>query len=641
MDFFAAQAAARRRERRFIVAYSFAVLAIAAAITVVVVSVLVTAGESSGSAISHTGRLTTHPGLVFLTALTVLGVIGVAALYRSGQLTSGGGAVARSLGGMRVQRPVQDPKLQRLLNVVEEMAIAAGLPVPEVYVLEQEPGINALAAGFSPADAAICVTRGTLARLNRAELQGVIGHEFSHILNGDMRLSTRLAGPLFGLLVIAIAGRMLLRATSGRDRRAGAVIVIGTAVMCLGYLGVFFGRLLQAAICRQQEFLADASCVQFTRDTDGLRDALAHVARSPASSVLVGAAGEDLAHLFLAEAYDRWYATHPPIAERIRALDSHFDLASLSRPEPPLPPEVEPSAAAATAAPAGTGKRSVSASALLAGTTGLSDAIGNPNLEAFEYAKAIRTALPPELEAMLAQSSGAANLWLALAVSAEPSVSARQFELVRASFGESVSDAVALVVPRVRALSVIQHLPLLQRALPALKAWPAERRRALIRLTSDMARAGGRMDVHEYLRAALATRYLSDQVDPPLRPGTVALDACANELGVLFAVLAGQGNEDPVLARRAYELGLASLLPRTRPSYQPPAAATWNVELDRALGRLTALAPAAKELLIDALGRTVMADQTVTVGEAELMRAVAALLHCPLPPLYGTAAGEL
>jgi Zn-dependent protease with chaperone function len=656
MDFFAAEAHAHARARRLLVAYGFAVLAVVAAITGVVALSFALVSTDVYSPLPYSARIAAHPGMLAITALAVLGIIGIAALHRMAQLSAGGGAVATAMGGVKVTRETQDPKRRRLLNVVEELAIAAGVPVPEIYVLEQEAGINAFAAGFAPADAAVTVTRGALERLNRAELQGVIGHEFSHILNGDMRLNTRLAGPLFGLLVIAIVARYALRLGGNRSRGGAPLVVAALAVMVLGYLGVLLGRLLQAAISRQSELLADASSVQFTRDVSGLRDALTRIARAPLGSQLATPEGEDLAHLFIAPAYDRWFSTHPPLPDRIRALDPHFDLRVLEQPErepvveddagtpPGSGPSAVVTAAAAVAAAGHAGVVAAAASASLAGAeqrraidpTSLSDQVGNPGLDAVRYAAALRAALPADIEAALARGSTAACLWLALALSADAAVRARQLELVRSTLGEGVATAVAACADRVRALPAVQHLPLLQRALPALKSLPAARRQALVDLTSRLAKTDGRIGVHEYLLGALASRYLSDQMAPrQATAGSLGLDDCAAEFGTLFAVVAQAGNDDPVEARRAYEMGLSSLLPRTRPDFHPPAPAAWVEDLDRALKRLASLSSPAKELLVDALGRTLLYDGTVRVREAELLRAIAAVLHCPLPPLFG------
>ncbi|MBS0375919.1 MAG: M48 family metalloprotease [Proteobacteria bacterium] len=621
MDFFAAQAAAHSRTRALLAGYVVAVGLVVGAITWVVAWLYTLFNTNIYSAEPYSSRLLSHPGLVLVTATGVLGIIGIATLHRMAQLSAGGGAVAVSLGASRVTRETADPKRRRLLNVVEEMAIASGVPVPEVYVLDQEPGINAFAAGFTPADAAITVTRGALERLNRAELAGVIGHEFSHLLNGDMRLNTRLAGPLFGLLVIAIVARYTLRGFRG-NTRATPFLAAGLVIMGLGYLGVLLGRLLQSAICRQREFLADASSVQFTRDATALRDALVTLGRAPAGSHLHGADGEDLAHLFIAPATDRLFSTHPPLAMRIRRLDPHFDVTVLDSPDlAPPPPDLDDPAAAGLAAFAAHGDAP------------LSRRIGNPGVPAVAYAAALRAALPAGIEAALARGTTTAFLWLALALSAQPPVRERQVRRIAEVLGEPVGHAVAAAARDLSAVPVVQHLPLLQRALPVLKALPVERRRTLVALTAELARADGRMSPLEYLLGALATRYLGDQLAPPRAPGRLTLEDCAPALGTLFAVVAYAGDDGEVAARRAYERGLAQLLPRERPAYAAPDPQQWAAALDAALARLADLAPPARELLVDALGRTVLNDGSVRHAEAELLRAVCALLDAPLPPL--------
>ena len=627
MDFFAAEAAAHVRTRRLLIAYAFAVAAVVGAISFIVVGAYTMVGTSLLSSQPYADRVVGNPGLLLLTAVGALGIIGIAALHRMAQLRAGGGAVATSMGGVRVTRETHDPLRQRLLNVVEELAIAAGVPVPEVYVLEQEDAINAFAAGFTPADAAISVTRGALEQLKRAELQGVIGHEFSHLLNGDMRLNTRLAGPLFGLLVIATVARYLLRIGRG-GRRVDVLVVASILIMALGYLGVMLGRLLQAAICRQREFLADASSVQFTRDTGGLRDALVRVGRAPVGSLLSTPEGEDLAHLFIAPAHERRYSTHPPLALRIRALDPHFDLRVLDEPEAGSP-ALEPAAAARGLRPVAFASSGAVGPAFAAA---LSTFVGNPGLDAVHYAAALRQSLPADIESALARGSTAACLWLAVALSSDTEVRSRQLALITPTLGEPVAHAVGALGTRLASLPVAQYLPLLQRALPALKSLPIERRRGLIDLTRRFGQANGTHNAREYLLGSLATRYLSDQVAPPLKPGTLALDACTSELGLLFAVVARRGSDDPTLARRAYERGLGGLLPQQRPDYHEPDAAHWPEQLDVALARLALLQPAGKELLIDALGQTILNDGAIGDEEAEMLRAVAALLHCPLPP---------
>ncbi|HEU4517851.1 MAG TPA: M48 family metallopeptidase, partial [Steroidobacteraceae bacterium] len=333
MDFFARQAATRRRSRWMIFLFILAVAAIVVAIDFVVVTAvaILSVQDDGGLLASPDMSLSRYPLVVLFTTVVVLGTIGISSLVRTVSLAAGGGKVAEQLGGTRVGADSTDPLKQRLRNVVEEMAIASGVPVPQVYVLEREAGINAFAAGYSPANAAIAVTRGALVNLDRDELQGVIAHEFSHVLNGDMRLSTRLIGLLFGLTVIAMIARTILRfapRSSGNSRKgAGGVAIIFVAalvVLALGWIGLFFGRLIQAAVSRHRESLADASAVQFTRDPQGLRNALVKIGALGAGSRFSDADAEEVAHLLFAEGIGRAFATHPPLVERIREIDPRF-----------------------------------------------------------------------------------------------------------------------------------------------------------------------------------------------------------------------------------------------------------------------------------------------------------------------------
>ncbi|HWN05748.1 MAG TPA: M48 family metalloprotease, partial [Steroidobacteraceae bacterium] len=256
MDFFARQAATRRQSRWMVFLFILAVIAIVVAIDLVVVTTvaILSVQDDGGLLASPDMSLSRYPLVVLFTTVVVLGTIGISSLARTVSLAAGGGKVAEQLGGTRVGADTTDPLKRRLRNVVEEIAIASGVPVPQVYVLEREAGINAFAAGYSPANAAIAVTRGALVNLDRDELQGVIAHEFSHVLNGDMRLSTRMIGLLFGLTVIAMVARTILRFAprgSGGRKGGGGILVVFLAalvVLALGWIGLFFGRLIQAAV---------------------------------------------------------------------------------------------------------------------------------------------------------------------------------------------------------------------------------------------------------------------------------------------------------------------------------------------------------------------------------------------------------
>ncbi|TDJ13315.1 MAG: peptidase M48, partial [Gammaproteobacteria bacterium] len=298
MNFFDAQDRARRATRWLVIVYVVATALIVAGVTLVVAVAFYTVGE--------TGR-PADPSILVATAILATLLILGATVYKTARLSSGGGRVALDMGGTLVPADVQDPLRRRLRNVIEEMAIASGVPVPDIYVLEQEMSINAFAAGFRPGDAAIAVTRGTLETLDRDELQGVIAHEFSHILNGDMRLNIRMMGVLFGIMVLGIIGRLILRggyysglASSRRNKNAPVIMIVGLGLAVLGWIGLFFARLVKAAVSRQREFLADASAVQFTRQAEGIASALKKIGGYTAHSYIRSVDPEEVSHMLFA-----------------------------------------------------------------------------------------------------------------------------------------------------------------------------------------------------------------------------------------------------------------------------------------------------------------------------------------------------
>lgn len=280
-----------------------------------------------------------------LVTLSSLAVVLGAAAVRSSQLKSGGGAqVAEFAGGEEADG--RDPLERRLLNVVEEMSLASGTPQPRVYVMRAEQGINAFAAGWSPEDAAICVTRGCLERLSRDELQGVVAHEFSHIFNADMRINIRAMGMLFGLYALAIVGRELLdwgrelldwgRFSDSDDNKIGKLglalglgfLLLGLGFLLLGWIGQVLGHILAAAISREREYLADASAVQFTRNPDGIGGALRKIGGAGMGKIVGSHVAEPkamaMAHMFFGAGSMSLsggvLATHPPLDDRIERV---------------------------------------------------------------------------------------------------------------------------------------------------------------------------------------------------------------------------------------------------------------------------------------------------------------------------------
>jgi Zn-dependent protease with chaperone function len=634
MNFFQRQEASRRLSRRLVALFSLAVVAVIAAVNVVVIFVFARAEEhNTGYAPTMGEWMGAHSGTVLITTLIVAGIIGLASLYKSLVLGGGGGVVARSLGGVRISLDTTDPLQRRLLNVVEEMAIASGVPMPEVYLLEQESGINAFAAGHNPANAAIGVTRGTLTTLNRAELQGVIAHEFSHILNGDMRLNIRLMGLLFGLLVIAMIGRTVLRLTSGgRDsKKAFPIVVVALAVLVIGYVGLFFGRLIQAAVSRSRESLADASAVQFTRDPTGLRGALLKIGALSGGSKIANPEVEEVAHMLFAPGMSRFFATHPALEDRLKAIDPQFDPKEFDRARAQIILAAEQAKAEVAAKP--TSAEKLESLINLPGTApaAVAGLVGNPGTIHMQVARDIRKSLPEAVTMSGRHPDSARALLLALALDSNAEARERQKQFISQQVGVQIVNTVAQLESVVDALEPEQRMPALMRTLPALRQLTREERLQLLSSLNGMLQREGRVSLHSYVLRKLAQVHLSDDLNPRARTRQLPLNVVQKDIQVLFSVLAQHGHADAAAARRAYEVGVHHLLPRERPSMV--TLQSWSRPLDLALSRLDQLAPIMKEQLVEALVKTVTHDQQLTLGEAELLRAVCATLHCPLPPL--------
>jgi len=637
MDFYARQEAARRTTRWLLVAFLISVALVVAAVDAVVAFAMNAADPHASP---------THA--VVGSSIVMLGIICGASLFKTLSLRAGGGSVARSLGGTRIDRNTGDIALKRLHNVVEEMSIASGVTMPEVYVLEHEDGINAFAAGNSPADAAIAVTRGAATRLKRDELQGVIAHEFSHILNGDMRLNVRLLGWTFGLLAVAIVARVVLQSSpgsSGRSRKdgAGALMLAALAAMVLGYIGVFFGRLLQAAVSRHRERLADASAVQFTRNPIGLSGALLKIAGATAGSRLITPEAEEVAHMLFAAGLPRLFSTHPSIEERLKALDPSFRASELPRLAAEAARDAErqraddgarfPGAArdaegTGTFTPAhdrsirGHGAQNIAA---LAGT------IANENVR---YAENARVAIPEGLRDFVDSADHARALVLVVLASKVPEVRAEQRRILEAAYGADFAARVFGMQSLADALPPALRLPAVQQLFPALRRLTPGERQRLRDVVAQLANADARIDVFECCITLLLATNLDDLEAGPMH-GSASLMQEIPAIHQLFAILAAQGSGDEARARHAYEAGISVVLPDHRPAYE--SIAQWPQALADSLARLASLRPFAKKVLIEGLVRCIAHDQQLSLEEGELLRTVCSVLHCPLPPILSTA----
>ncbi len=639
MNFFDAQDNARRITRWLVIVYVAATLLIIAAVTTVVAIAMLGMGVN-GNAIDPSA-------LGSISVLTLLLIVG-ATLYRTARLASGGGRVAEELGGVLVTPDNPDPKHRRLMNVVEEMAIASGMPVPAVYVLEQEHSINAFAAGFSVDDAAVAVTRGTLDTLSRSELQGVVAHEFSHILNGDMRLNIRMMGVLFGIMAIGLVGRMIVRGQtrvriSGSRKNGGGIVLLGIGLTAIGWIGVFFARLIKAAVSRQREYLADASAVQFTRQTDGIANALKKIGGYSQHSYLEVADAEQVSHMLFAVGarLSSLFATHPPLTERIRALDPSFDDSQY--------PSVEAGTMAydETANPVDSRHDDVRAAGFVSAATpaqaaaveSVIDSIGHPGPEHVAYAAALRRSIPEELLAAAHSFDEAWLLVLALLIDPGETVSARQLDLLTQQIGAQRVSRVKRFYASASTLGAEYALPLTELAFPALRQSSEKTREYLMDTGRRLIELDGEIDLREFCLFYVLAKSLQQAENPSARRGESPSRREVRQAATdLLRILARHGHSAKSDQASAFAAGLRHFGKWGRDLRLGESGDNDVSAFGAALRTLERMGSSAKETLVRAATATVLEDQQVTVREAEMLRTVCAALECPMPPILGAGA---
>ncbi len=641
MNFFERQAAARKTSSRLILLFALAVLGIVAAVDLAVLIALAGRELGSGSIVA---------ALVFSSVAT-LAIIGLGSMYRIASLRGGGETIALQMGGVPVPEQTRDPQLRRLRNVVEEIAIASGVPVPKLYVLEHEAGINAFAAGYATSDAIVAVTRGALERLNRDELQGVIAHEFSHVLNGDMRLNIRLIGILFGILMLALIGRKILEhgRFGGRDNKgAGAVMIAALVAMAIGYIGLFFGRIIKAGVSRSRETLADASAVQFTRQTAGLAGALKKIAGLNEGAKLEHRGNaEEVSHMLFGDGVglDGVFATHPPLMERIQALEPNFrpdHLLTLHQRWSAIAPNgleedvqrgfvegAPPRASAAVPPPL------PAAAAQFAVTPPMVVAqVAHPAADDYRRADAIAGAIPERLRALAQQREDVVPLILGLLLDDNDRVSRLQHMEIVARLGRQVADlAVEFRREHLLALHPMLRLPLAAIAFPVLRLRPRQDIAVVLDTIHAVVNTDGHISAFEYCLGCLLHTQLRESLDPGRHRefGRRRLTDARPQIATLLALIAQAGHETEDDAKRAYLVGLQRVLPHGHIDYAPPTDGMRA--LDAVWPHLDALEPAAKQTLIEAITAAVSHDGRISVAESELLRTVCAVLHCPLPPM--------
>lgn len=581
-----------------------------------------------------TGESYWDPHLLGMVAGGVVVVVLVGALYRIAELSRGGSVVAEMLGGRKLQPHTTDPKETQLRNVVEEMAIASGVPVPDIYVMDDERGINAFAAGHNPGDAAIGVTAGLLERLNRDELQGVIAHEFSHILNGDMRLNIRLIGVLNGILLLAILGRIMFEiggrarisgGGGGRDNQAGVTIGlfgIGLALFIVGYIGVFFAKLIKAAVSRQREYLADASAVQFTRNPGGIAGALYKIGK--ATGRITSPRADEAAHMFFGNALSggsiAWFATHPPVEKRIQAIDPNFDPSSVSNRSVSGDDKKSPPAASGAAS---------AVDKLFPGVGGAA-----PGLRQLGVAAAILAAIPDSIRAGAKDVASAEAIVYSLVLSHDADLLFKQLAMIQLTDAERALLGKELAhrdeIPENHALAVIDL------CIPALRQLSPEQYRTFRDNVRKIIDSDGQVSFLEFVLHKAIVRHLDHFFEKSTQPKVKfrAVLPLAPDCVHLFSALAWLGSDDAAQRDAAYRAGITALMlkPDAFPMERQDECNLRAV--DESLDRIEMADPTTKAKILNACARVILADDLVQPRQEALLRAIADSVGSPMPPFF-------
>jgi len=621
MDFFESQNLARRNTRFLLLLFLLAVASLII-LTNLLIFVFVNFQDSARIAV---GQYYFSWEVFFTITCGVVLLITLASLFRLLSLRKGGAVIAELMDAKLLVDAQGDLNKHKLLNVVEEMAIASGSPVPPVYLIE-DPAINAFAAGYSPGDAVIGVTYGAMENLTRTQLQGVIAHEFSHILNGDMRLNIRLMGILYGILMLALVGQTILRGVGvgGRDRSRTTILVIGVGLMFVGYLGQFFGNLIKAAVSRQREFLADASAVQFTRNPEGIADALKRIGGYKKGSVLQHPESAEISHTFFSEgvsfSFASLMATHPPLPERIKRIEPLWDGGFLDS----TPPEP------ATSAGSTEGIMGFSSSVNIDPDEVLTH-IGNPQQSQVDLARQIIATLPDDYTTAAREPYSARALVYLLLLNRGNEARAQQLSHLKASSDLGVYDALEELISHEHLLNPEMKLPLLEIALPTLRQLSYAQYKMFMANLDVLIRADGKIGLSEWAVLKMISKHLGEVFEAKhTRVRHNTLKSVRNHCEVLLSLLAYCDKQSGVSPEVAFiagksELGLeVQLKDKQDLNFK---------KMDAALDALAELHPLRKPKLIKACIKTISADQAVSVIETELLRTIADTLECPMPPM--------
>ncbi|MGM0567825.1 MAG: M48 family metallopeptidase [Elusimicrobiota bacterium] len=638
MDFFQSQDSARRRSGLLIFYYILSVFAIIfgiyAAYTLALTGYLQSPSPDAPPVAFW------NPERFFMVSSAVLLIVLGGTLYKVKQLSAGGASVAELLGGRKVTRNTSDPNERKLLNIVEEISIASGVQVPRVYVLEREEGINAFAAGFKQDDAAVAVTKGAIEKLSRDELQGVIAHEFSHILNGDMRLNIKLMGVLYGIMAITFIGYTIFRLSiySPRRRRSSrsgggggafAIIILSLALMIIGYIGVIFGKIIKSAVSRQREYLADAAAVQFTRNPSGIANALKKIGGLNAGSKIKDPHAQEASHLFFANglsgAFASLMATHPPLDKRIKRIDPAIGKELKSRPSKTYSRAHSPAVSGIGGGEkleSGINPQSVVAS------------VGSVQAAHLNYAAKIMKNIPGNINTAARESTGAAALVYALLLSSDNNIKAKQKSYLKENTSPEVFGKVNQLSAKILSLPVEYRVPVLDIAISTLKNITHKSYLKFKKNIKKLIAADGKISLFEYTVHKMILSHLQPAFSRPQSPKVRyhRLKPLQSHCRLLLSLLAHNGIDDESKKAAAFKEGAEKIGMKNSIDFLPEKECS-RAELDEALDAIKIAAPGLKKKIIDACVSCIMSDGRITVNQAELIRVTADVIDCPVPLL--------
>ncbi|MDO5580724.1 MAG: M48 family metallopeptidase [Planctomycetia bacterium] len=689
MNFFLRQDEARKKTGLLVFLFIVAVfLTFLAVHTLIAFAVMLSAGNTQQPDLL---RHWLDPSLLMIDFFSVSLVVFGGSLFKIASLSSlQGDGIAQSLGGRLVDRDTKDPRERRLLNIVEEMALASGIHVPNVYVLDGEEHINAFAAGFTPNTSVVSVTSGALNYLSRDELQGVVAHEFSHIINEDTRISLRLMGILFGLEMLVLIGMLLVRAlyyvrfTSDSDsdsdsKGAGTMIVIflmllGLGLIIIGWIGMFFSNIIRAAVSRQREFLADASAVQYTRNPDGIGGALKKIGSPAIGSQIDNSNAVGAGHLFIGSVlkpgfFSSMFDSHPDLTVRIQRIDPSFD-GTFPETIDPIDPITGRSAIVnqqSTSQNAGASKNpfilqntvfkgtnlppivvgTATAAAVVDASASNLDQLGTVDEKKLVIANELLQAIPEELSSAARGRQTACDTICAILMDTDSElgnteiipfenrlqkspVLAAQWKILAKTFPQESLDRIRHYYEILQTLPSSIKIPIAEIAFPSLKEMEKTNYQTFRNALVELITADKKVDLFEYTLQQYLIRDL-DRYYGFTKPEAVKYFKIREILPMyqnVLSYLAYAGNDDLEEVQKAFKDG-CSELSITGPIL--PKEKCTSFAFGSALSELAKASPILKKQLLSSFYRCIASDGIITMKEGELIRAISATLDAPMP----------